>query len=669
MTDSAATASVPRPRESPRALPWRGLVEGFYGEPWSLAERTTYFRFAAENGLDRYVYAPKFDPYHREQWRTPYPRDELESLARLVAAADEAGVSFVYAISPGLSMRYADEAEHAALRAKAAQLWDVGVRSFSLLFDDVPMELTDAGDLARFGDGPDGAGRAHGRTAARFREEFLRERGVHEPLLVCPTDYAGTGRSPYRDGLAETLPGDSPVFWTGSDIVVGTVSRADIDAAADSFGRDLVLWDNFPVNDFDRSRLFLGPLSGRTTDVEGSRLVGLAVNPMVEAAPSRFALSACAEWAADPSAYREDDAADRSRARVAGAAVTTLAPLLDACSSWPPSAPPAPALDRLIDGAVAGDRGAIASCRDWMDRLAATSAEGAPEDLRAALAPWVRAARDVGAAGSAACALLAERAEVPLDAEALESLRSTWTRAETHYANVLRSPVRRLVAAALEHHGDDGPPAPDAPGGAARILVLTARNPAPGDRELAEFLHAEGHAVTVRHEAADLDGVDLVIVTGTADEHAVATVRDLPRPVLAWGHLVALGLAVESDVASSVESVEVASTHPIAAGLEGPVRTFRGPSRLTWGTPVAGARVIATTPTDGKPVLVLYESGAALVRDRPAPAARVAFFLGAEGFAPWLVTDATRQIMRAAVWFLAEDARDDAEQRRDGAGS
>src|SRR5206468_2959082 len=119
----------------------------------------------------------------------------------------------------------------------------------------------------------------HGDACARFQEAFLLPRGQDGPVTMCPTDYAGCAASPYRDGLAETLPVDAIVLWTGSDIVVGEVTREDVDRAAASYGRRLMLWDNFPVNDFDRSRLFLGPLLGRTTDLEGSALVGVLANP------------------------------------------------------------------------------------------------------------------------------------------------------------------------------------------------------------------------------------------------------------------------------------------------------------------------------------------------------------------------------------------------------
>src|SRR4051795_798725 len=183
-------------------LAWRGVVEGFYGEPWSHDDRLTWFERGGAIGLDHYLYAPKDDPWHRDRWREPYPESRLAELSTLNVAAAERGVRFVYAISPGLSMRYDDDAEHDALAAKCRQLLDAGIRSFALLFDDVPME------------DPEALGRSHGEVAARFQRSFLRPAGIDEPVLLCPTDYAGLQRTPYRVGLAETLPMDARVMWT-----------------------------------------------------------------------------------------------------------------------------------------------------------------------------------------------------------------------------------------------------------------------------------------------------------------------------------------------------------------------------------------------------------------------------------------------------------------------
>ena len=55
------------------SLPVRGVIEGFYGPPYTFDQRRDLFRFLAEADLNTYVYAPKLDPYHRDRWREPYP--------------------------------------------------------------------------------------------------------------------------------------------------------------------------------------------------------------------------------------------------------------------------------------------------------------------------------------------------------------------------------------------------------------------------------------------------------------------------------------------------------------------------------------------------------------------------------------------------------------------
>jgi hypothetical protein len=256
-----------------------GVVEGFYGPPWTADERIEMVRFEAAAGMNAYLYAPKFDPWHLERWREPYPPQALADLVRVAREAEAAGVRFIYAVGPALDMRFADDAEHATLAAKCDQLFDAGIREFALLFDDVPEELPDAADRGRFGDGPAGSGAAHGAAAARFAETFLARHAIDAPFLVCPSHYGGTGRSPYRDAFAAALPASAVVLWTGHDVVVGEVTAQHARDAQAAFGHPLVLWDNFPVNDFDFSRLFLGPLLGRDPEL-ADVLRGILANPM-----------------------------------------------------------------------------------------------------------------------------------------------------------------------------------------------------------------------------------------------------------------------------------------------------------------------------------------------------------------------------------------------------
>jgi hypothetical protein len=634
----------------------RGVVEGFYGAPWSHDERVDFLRFAARVGLNEYIYAPKDDPYHRERWRDPYPEHLLNEIGELVAEAAARQVRFVYTIAPALSMRFSDPAEHALLAAKAEQLWRVGVRSFALLFDDVPGELTDPEDVRVYGSDQHATGRAHGEACVLFRDGFLRPHGITAPLELCPTDYAGCAPSPYRDGLKETLPDDALVMWTGSDIVVGEVTRNDIDQAAESYGRRLLLWDNFPVNDFDRSRLFLGPLQGRTTDLAGSALAGIASNPMVEAAPSRFALASAADWAWNPQDYDPADSSRRALVAVTGQHAHAVTALVAACSAWPPSAPQSPELEALVTAALDGDGDALDGLEAALDVLASVGGAEADDDvaldepLRRALDPWFRAARDAAKAGLEASRLL--RTLQTASAATLETertaVREALALAESHYPNVLRSVLPRFVLAVLARAGEQT--AVPAPSG--RVAVLVGANPVPGDRDLSERLAARGFEVTLLHEGehvADHD-VDLIIVTPAASATAARVAAASDRPVLAWGRHDTLGLSTRSSILLAQEDLEVVvgSDHPLAAGVSGTVRVYRGPGKITWFTPGADATVVARTE-EGRPAIAHYRAGDRLASGESAPADRIGFFLSSDGLAPWLLAPEGHALFMAAV--------------------
>lgn len=401
---AAGDGRVPELRaEDAPVLRHRGIIEGFYGEPWSHEERLAAIELGGRLKLNSYVYAPKDDPWHRERWREPYPDAELARLGELAQAGAAGGVEVVVALHPAGSMVFSDDADHELLAAKAVQLLEAGIPGIALLFDDVPQEPRHEADRERFGEDAAALGVAHAEAIRRFAEKVVRQWRPGSDLLVVPTDYAGNGASPYREAFAAGLPDEALVWWTGRDIVVGDVTRDDIDAAGEVFGDRLLLWDNFPVNDFDRGRAFLGPLVGRTTDVEGSALRGAWSNPMVEFWPGCFGIAAFADWAWNPAAYDPDRAAAVALRIVAGEDAEALAPLVRTLSSWPPSARMDPDLDAAV--AAARDGGGDAELRERLEELAglAPLADGRLErEPVRALRPWLAAAVDMGAAGLAA---------------------------------------------------------------------------------------------------------------------------------------------------------------------------------------------------------------------------------------------------------------------------
>lgn len=428
-------------------LRWRGTIEGFYGPPWSHAGRLAHLEFAGRHKLNTYVYAPKDDPFHRARWRDPYPDAELARLGELAAAGQRSHVRFVFAVSPGLSMVSSDPAEVDLLIAKLEQARRVGVRDFALLFDDIPPDLSHEADVAAFGDAPGSSARAHAAVCRSVMERFLRPNGLDRPLIMVPTDYAGIDVTPHRDLLAAELPPEVLVWWTGRDVVVGDIARAEIDAAARSYGHELLLWDNFPVNDFDFPRLFLGPLVGRAADLEGARLAGITANPMPHEAASRIAVATVADWAWNLAAYEPGGAHDRALDAVeATEAVRTLA---RACASWPPSAPQDPSLSALTEATLSGSPAADERLRDRFEAMVAAAPDGVREPadrVEREVMPWLVALADTGRAGLAALGALAPSAGGAERAAAADALAV----AESHeQQNVLRTVVPPFVRAVL----------------------------------------------------------------------------------------------------------------------------------------------------------------------------------------------------------------------------
>jgi len=443
LTDADGRVPTIRIEDAP-TLPRRGVIEGFYGEPWSHHQRLDALRLAGRLKMNSYVYAPKDDPYHRERWREPYPDDDLARLVELARAGEEHGVDVVVALHPAGSMVFSDDADHERLAAKAAQLLDAGIPDVALLFDDVPPTPANDADRAHFGEDGRALGEAHALAIRRFQDVVGARLGGGE-LLVVPMDYAGVQSNDYRTSFSVGLPEDVLVWWTGRDIVVGEIDREAIDAAAGVFGDRLVLWDNFPVNDFDRGRAFLGPLLGRTSEVAGSALRGAWTNPMVEYAPGGFGIAAFADWAWNPEAYSPIRSAAAALPLIAGVQADALAPLVRTLSSWPPSAPMDAGLADLAAAALDGSAEARAALRsrlaEWRNPI-----ESDVEPAKS-LAPWLRAAADLADAGLGALDLLEGAAAV--DRTAVEE---ALLRAEAHAAKVAIDVIPAFVRAVLERH-------------------------------------------------------------------------------------------------------------------------------------------------------------------------------------------------------------------------
>ena len=280
-------------------------------------------------------------------------------------------------------------------------------------------------------------------------------------------------------------------------------------------------------------------------------------------------------------------------------------------------------------------------------RLASTTGSAStPADLVAQLGPWIAAARAAGAAGVLACRVLRAGdgdTDRGAHADTTAALLAARRDLEAEFADVARGAVLALVDSALELLGGS---AARSRGDGAVVAVLSGGNPAPGDRELVEFLGGAG----MRAHLGDHPDADLLIVTRTAPEGSARAASTRAVPLLAWGHLVPLGMASASSVPLSLDRVHItAAQHPAAAGLDGEVVVYRGRSKLTVADPPEDATVVARDAESGRAVIGLTPAGSRLTDGSTAPAARATFFLATDGFAPWLVTPDARALLLATV--------------------
>jgi hyaluronoglucosaminidase len=291
----------------------RGVIEGFYGRPWSHAERLSMLEFMAGHGFNYYAHAPKNDPLHRNRWREPYLRAELEDFAALHSRAAELEIEFAYGLTP-LEFHYSDPADYAALLKKFRAVQTLGISSFVLLLDDIPDAFRYPEDAAQFS--------SLGAAQAWLCNRLLHDLGSAR-LAFTPTQYHGDGGSTYLRDLGAALEGRIDVHWTGPDICSRTITTPHLETVASSLGRLPLVWDNYPVNDLDmRFDPHLRPYMGRDATL-GRACRGIIVNAALQAEASKIAVHTAAAYMRQPALYDPErawlEALDAVCARPAGA--------------------------------------------------------------------------------------------------------------------------------------------------------------------------------------------------------------------------------------------------------------------------------------------------------------------------------------------------------------
>lgn len=318
----------------------RGVVEGFYGTPWSHEQRRWCLEQLAPLGCTHYVWAAKAEPRQRgSQWAAPFTDDELAGFADLGAVSPGLGV--VVALTPGRDATVAD------VVAKLRPAVDAGAGGVALSCDDLPAL---------------GAGALHRDMANALRSELGCE------VWVAPTHYAGVEGSPYLDELCRDLDPAVELIWTGAQVVNDRIDAAAARQRAEVTGRAPLLFDNTPVNDVVMGEaLHLGPLAGRDPALRDV-CSGVVWNPMEHVRASLPTLVSALAWA------RGEDPHAAWHAHLGVGAVRLLAEAtaFRGDPHWPGDAP----------------------SRAWWQQVADLPVEASALGMDGGVQPWLDAARE-----------------------------------------------------------------------------------------------------------------------------------------------------------------------------------------------------------------------------------------------------------------------------------
>lgn len=268
----------------------RGVIEGFYGIPWSFEERIGMVDFLSDIGMNRYVYAPKDDPYHNIKWREAYPDDKINELKDLAARAEEKGVDFVWAIHPGqnlIDFNLYDE-EIAKLFAKYDSLHEIGIKSFALCMDDIDRD------------------KAYEQRDFHLRlvKDILKhlENYENKELLFVHPWYNSAridekGEEYFK--LFRDLENLS-IMWTGYDVVV-PITKAANNRFTELSHKSADIWFNWPVNDYLRDQIFMEIFE--FFDSRDINYKSILSNPMNQAELSKISIYQIEDFLKDPASY------------------------------------------------------------------------------------------------------------------------------------------------------------------------------------------------------------------------------------------------------------------------------------------------------------------------------------------------------------------------------
>ena len=332
----------------------RGIIEGYYGVPYSSEVSQDLFRFMARYKMNMYMYGAKSDPYHSQKWADPYPTSitseqrklgylSQRMLRDITKTAHECKVNFIWAIHPGSAFTNASNTDAVSkIMTKFQNMYKLGVRQFGLCVDDVSIptdEATQKLNASRVTE-------LQNLIDQKWNVEGAAPEDTVKPLNLVPQIYnfnqsSAENRQKFYDALRNT-PSKVDVYITGTR-TWSVPNSSDLQTGKNYMGRKVSWWWNYPCNDQDVTKLF--PLNTYTNFSIHPRISSSArleanlqdaktilINPMQQGEVSKIALFSVGNYTWNTAAFDNMASWEAALPAVVGqehaAALRLLAPYL-----------------------------------------------------------------------------------------------------------------------------------------------------------------------------------------------------------------------------------------------------------------------------------------------------------------------------------------------------
>ena len=352
--DADATSIVCGEIQDYADVKYRGIIEGYYGVPYSQDVTKDLFRFMARYKMNMYMYGAKSDPYHSQKWADPYPTSITSEQRRLgylsqamvrsiVKTAHQCKVNFIWAIHPGSAFTNASNTTVISkIMTKFQNMYRLGVRQFGLCVDDVSIPTDETIQKLN----ADRVTELQTLIDQKWNVEGAAPEDTVKPLNVVPQLYnfsqsSETNRQKFYDALSQT-PAKVDVYITGTR-TWSVPNTSDLKKGRDYMGREVSWWWNYPCNDQDVTKLF--PMDTYTNfrihrriddnsvlepDLQYAQTI--IINPMQQGEVSKIALFSVGNYTWNNAAFDNMASWEAALSAVVGeehaAALRLLAPYL-----------------------------------------------------------------------------------------------------------------------------------------------------------------------------------------------------------------------------------------------------------------------------------------------------------------------------------------------------